>query len=53
MWIAPFNWSGFYAGINGGYGFGKSDWTSAATAGSAKPKGDAHTQTPAAIADRR
>jgi outer membrane immunogenic protein len=40
MWIAPFNWSRFYAGINGGYGFGTSDWTNAATAGSAKPKGD-------------
>lgn len=26
MYVAPFNWSGFYVGINGGYGFGKSNW---------------------------
>jgi outer membrane immunogenic protein len=26
--VAPaYNWSGFYLGINGGYGFGNSDWT--------------------------
>jgi outer membrane immunogenic protein len=24
---APWNWTGFYIGINGGYGFGKSNWT--------------------------
>jgi len=24
---APFNWSGFYAGINGGYGWGTTNWT--------------------------
>jgi len=24
---AIYNWSGFYLGINGGWGFGKSDWT--------------------------
>ena len=27
---AYFNWSGFYVGINGGYGFGKADWPTGA-----------------------
>jgi outer membrane immunogenic protein len=39
IYVAPFSWSGLYVGINGGYGWGKSDWSSAATTGSAKPKG--------------
>jgi outer membrane immunogenic protein len=26
-YIAPFSWSGFYIGLNGGYGWGTSDWT--------------------------
>ncbi len=27
-----YNWSGIYVGINGGYGFGSSDWTNTGTA---------------------
>jgi len=27
---APINWGGFYVGVNGGYGFGTSNWTAAA-----------------------
>ena len=34
--VAPpyYNWGGVYVGINGGYGFGSSDWSSSATASS-------------------
>jgi len=34
-----YNWTGFYAGINAGYGFGKSDWSGAGGTGSTTPKG--------------
>ncbi len=40
VYVAPvFTWSGFYLGINGGYGWAKSDWSSAVTSGSTDPKG--------------
>jgi outer membrane immunogenic protein len=35
--VAYYNWTGFYAGIVGGYGFGSSDWSSPAV--SPDPKG--------------
>ena len=34
-YYAPYNWTGFYIGINGGGGFGNSDWD-AATASSGR-----------------
>ena len=39
VYVAPFSWSGFYVGINGGYGWGTSNWSSAVTADTVKPKG--------------
>ena len=36
--VAYYNWTGFYVGINGGYGWGSSDWSAVATA-SNKPTG--------------
>ena len=38
-YVAPFSWSGIYVGLNGGYGWGTSSWTSTATTGDTKPKG--------------
>jgi outer membrane immunogenic protein len=35
--VAYYNWTGFYVGINGGYGWGDSDWTVPAVSNS--PKG--------------
>jgi outer membrane immunogenic protein len=34
-----FGWSGLYFGLNGGYGWGRSDWTSSVTTGSTNPSG--------------
>src|SRR5262245_38768244 len=34
-----FSWTGFYLGLNGGYGWGTSDWSSGVTAGSTGPAG--------------
>jgi outer membrane immunogenic protein len=39
IYVAPFGWTGFYIGINGGYNFGKADFTGAAGNGSVNPTG--------------
>jgi outer membrane immunogenic protein len=35
--IAYYNWTGFYAGLNAGYGFGTSTWSGVPGGGSVKP----------------
>jgi len=32
VYIAPFTWTGFYVGVSGGYGWGRSNWTNTVTA---------------------
>lgn len=39
IYVAPFSWSGFYVGVNGGYGLATSNWSSGITTGDPKPKG--------------
>ena len=36
--VSYYNWTGFYAGINAGYGWGSSDWSAVPTANN-KPSG--------------
>ena len=37
MYSAPYNWTGFYVGINGGAGWGRSDVAAVSSAGSTSP----------------
>ena len=37
--ISLIKWNGFYIGINAGYGWGQSDWSSSVTTGSTSPGG--------------
>lgn len=40
VFVGPgFTWSGFYVGLNTGYAWGKSDWSSSTTTAAVKPKG--------------
>ncbi len=39
VFVAPYSWTGFYVGLNGGYGWGTSNFSNAVATGSVKPKG--------------
>ena len=39
IYAAPYNWTGFYVGINGGYGWGKSDISAPISSGSYNTSG--------------